>query len=112
MSTEQPSGFEDIFADLAKGFLTAKGSYGPEQRYQDFRQLFTGSDQGKRVLYQILSWGHMFGNVAAKASFDTNRTFFNNGENNLALKIFGTVQLEPSPKPQQTTKQPQKGKSQ
>jgi hypothetical protein len=110
MSAE-PSSFEDIFADLAKGFLNSKGPYGPMERYQDFRQLFTGSDQGKRVLYQILSWGHMFGNVAANGQFDPNKVMFFAGENNLALKVFGTVHKEPKPQPNQTNKQPQKGNS-
>jgi hypothetical protein len=112
MSTEQPETFEDKLADLAKGFLNVNGPYDAMARYQDFRQLFTGTEQGRRVLYQILGWGHVFGNPAAKAGFDTNKTFHCNGENNLALKIFGTVHKEPKPQPTETNKQPQKGKSQ
>jgi hypothetical protein len=112
MSTEQPETFEDKLADLAKGFLNVNGPYDAMARYQDFRQLFTGTEQGRRVLYQILGWGHMFGNVAANGQFDPYRVMFFSGENNLALKIFGTAHKEPKPQPTQTNKQPQKGKSQ
>lgn len=34
--------------------VTGEGSYTPEDRYRDFREVFYGSNAGKRVLAQIM----------------------------------------------------------
>ena len=74
-------------------------SYHPIDRYADFRSVFLGSEQGQRVLYELLSWGGMF---RPRRSFDTNETFFNEGERNIALKIMTTMNAEPKARPTST----------
>lgn len=90
------SDIEAEFADLAAARASA---YTDMDRYSEFRALFLGSDMGKRVLYEILGWGHVFHSSAAMGRFEPNRVMFNEGERNLALKIFATARVEPKAKP-------------
>lgn len=66
--------------------------------HRDFKQVFS-TDQGRRVFYTILKWGHLLGDPAALANFDTNKTMFLNGETNLALRILNAVLVEPKERP-------------
>jgi hypothetical protein len=68
-------------------------------RYRDFRQLFLETEQGRRVLYEILGWGGMFQPSAPRAKFETNETFFHDGERNVALRIMTTMNAEPKARP-------------
>jgi len=92
--TDTVPDIEAVFADLAATH-PGRGRYAPLAVYRDFRAVFLGSEQGKRVLYEILSLGHMFASSPALGRFDTNRTFFAEGERNLAIRIFGNVNNEP-----------------
>ena len=103
MTTLPPPDPEAFFAELAAAW-TGK-NYTETERYKDFRQLFMGSDQGKRVLYQILGWGHMFRSSAALALHDPYRTQFHDGERNLTLRIFNAVHVEPKDKPTRAVSQ-------
>jgi hypothetical protein len=89
------SDIEEQFADLAQSH-PGRHAYTAMDRYRDFRAVFLGSDQGKRVLHEILGRGHV---LHAGMSFDTNRTFFHEGERNVALWIFGTARVEPKALP-------------
>ena len=95
---------EELFAQIVRAQIGA--SYTEIDRYRDFRQLFIGSDQGKRVFYQLLNWGHMVANSAGLANHETNRTQFFEGERNLALRILRTIYVEPKPRPTQANRRP------
>ena len=87
----------ELAGELAKAY-TGK-NYTPLDRFKDFRQLFLGSEQGRRVLWQILAWGHMFASSTALAQHDSNKTFTLEGERNIALRIFAAIHQEPKPLP-------------
>ena len=71
-------------------------------RYRDFRRVFLDSEQGMRVLYEILSWGHIFRSTATIANFEPYETMFHDGENNIALRIMSTLNAEPKERPTST----------
>lgn len=65
-------------------------------RYRDFRAVFFGEStpqQGKRVLWQILEWCRLFRPVSAPG--DPHETYRRDGERNIGLKIFMTLNAEP-----------------
>ena len=68
-------------------------------RHRDFRRVFLDSEQGKRVLYEVLAWSGMF-RPSAQGNYDTNETFFHEGQRDVALKIMFTVSTEPKARPQ------------
>lgn len=82
-----------FFADLAASHPGK--NYSKMDRYRDFRHLFLGSEQGKRVLFEILLWGHITRPSAPLAKFETNETMFLDGERSLAVKIMTTMNAEP-----------------
>ncbi len=97
---------EELSPNSAQAFLEGlsaahpgPGNYTPLDRYRDFRSVFLSTEQGKRVLYEILGFGHMFRSLAYGAKFETNRVFYHEGERNLALRIVSTINIEPKPKP-------------
>ena len=89
---------ESLFADLAQTH-PGRGRYGRMDRYRDFRAVFLGSDQSKRVLYEILEMGHLLASPALIGAYDTNRTFVACGEQALAGAIFKIVHIEPKEPP-------------
>lgn len=98
---------EAYFAELGQHH-PGKGRYGPLDRYRDFRAVFLGSDQGKRVLYEILSMGHMFRPAPIVGNFETNQTMFAGGEQNLAYGVFLVAHAEPKQPPgKQVSKEPE-----
>lgn len=80
------------------------GPYSDQDRYADFRAVFMGSDQGKRVMREILSWGRMFKPAAVGAPVDPYLMAMREGERNIALRLLATVHNEPKGKPQRTAK--------
>lgn len=95
----KPTGIDPdaFFASIAG----PKGT--PLELHQDFQQLFTGSEQGKRVLRTILLWSRMWGTVFDK---DSRIHAFKDGERNLGLKILTAIHVEPKPLPTKATKKP------
>lgn len=94
---------EAFFAELAvshpgKGY-SQKNSM---DRYRDFRRVFLDSEQGRRVLYELLSWGHTFRSPAKISNFQTNETFFHDGEAHFAKMIISTMNAEPKARPTST----------
>jgi hypothetical protein len=87
---------EAFLAELAASY---PGKYRPKDRYRDFRRVFLDSEQGRRVLYELLSWGNMFRPSAPMARFDPYETMFHDGERNVALKIMSTMHAEPRERP-------------
>jgi len=70
-------------------------NYTSKDRYQDFRQVFTGSEQGKRVLREILSWGRLFKPSVMGSPIDPYALAIRDGERNSALKLLVVVNNEP-----------------
>jgi len=93
---------EKFFAELARTH-PGRGNYAPIDRYRDFRGVFMSTDQGRRVLHEILGWGNMFRSSAHRADFDVNRAFYYEGERNVALRLLATLNAEPTQPPAQTT---------
>lgn len=96
LEQEDATEIESFFASISTAH-PGPGRYSPADRYQDFRQLFLATDQGRRVLHEILSWGHMFhASVPAMGVIDPYRVAVQEGERRIALKLFSTVHIEPS----------------
>jgi hypothetical protein len=82
--------------------LPSQDGYSPVERYRDFRKVFS-TDDGKRVLREILSWGRMFRAPVLGKPIDPYAMAVALGERNIALKLMATVHTEPPDKPQRTT---------
>lgn len=95
---------ERFLAELARAY-PGKGRYTDVDRYRDFRALFLETDRGRRVLYELLSWGHVFRASAPMAQFDPHKTLFHDGERSIALKIMATMNAEPMERPAQANKE-------
>lgn len=70
-------------------------AYTPMDRYRDFRAVFLGTDQGKRVLYDILRRANLMLPSALLAKFDPHKAFYLDGEKSLAAWINKTTREEP-----------------
>jgi len=88
---------EAMFRDLAR--LHTGRAYDDFERYRDFRDVFLGSPQGKKVLYEILTWAHMF--RPAFVPGDPYATHYREGERNAGLKIMAALNAEPGGAPAQ-----------
>lgn len=82
---------EALFADLARAHSGA--SYTDAERYRDFRAVFLSGPTGRKVLYEILTWAHMF--RPAFVPGDPFATHYRDGERNLGLKILAALHAEP-----------------
>ncbi len=90
--------------ELAAALLSG---YSNMDRYREFRRLFLGSEEGKRVLHQILSWGGFYRSSwggASNPEFNPYRAALCDGEKNLALKILSAMNAEPSQLPTAQTR--------
>jgi len=67
-------------------------------RYRDFRKVFLGSDEGKRVLHDILGLAKLSAPIAPPfpEKIDTNRMMVLEGGRELAVKIIEVVLKEPN----------------
>ena len=92
---------ERFLAGLARAH-PGKSRYTDVDRYRDFRALFLETERGRRVLYELLSWGHVFRASAPMANFDPHKTLFHDGERSIALKIMATMNAEPMERPTKT----------
>ena len=73
-------------------------------QYRDFRELFRGSDLGRRVLHDILFWGHLHRTTAAAnndGTSDPYETYRREGERKMALNIWYRSLIEPSLQPRE-----------
>jgi len=83
-----------FFATLRRASLGER--YTAVDRYRDFRAVFfgeSGPQQGQRVLWQILEWCRLFRPVSAPG--DPYETYRRDGERNIGLRIFMTLNAEP-----------------
>jgi hypothetical protein len=76
------------------------GSYSRMQRYRDFRAVFLGTSEGKRVLWQLIHWAHIY---QSNMNEDPSIMAFREGERNMGLKVMRTMNTEPSGQQQLAT---------
>ena len=93
---------EALMAEVAQAWGATRE---PAQVAADFRQLLLGSEQGKRVLYQIFVWGHFWGPSMAA---DPQTTAFKEGERSVALKVMAALRNDPKPLPTRQRAKPEK----
>ena len=94
--TETP---EDITASLNLFLsLPASAQYSQMDAYRDMRKVFLGSEEGKRVLREILSWGRVFRSPSFSSPIDPYAMAVTFGERNMALKLLATINHEPRTK--------------
>lgn len=93
---------ENTLAMLAG--LPSTTGYTPKDRFADFRKVFDGTPEGRRVLSEILSWGHMLKPSMVGSPVDPYLTHMRDGERNIALRLLATVNNEPQEKPQVQTR--------
>lgn len=96
----------DLFTDLMDSLneLPITNNYSKKERYTDFRQAFTGSEQGKRVYRELLSWGGMFNSSVPGNPIDPYRVMIAKGQQNFAIKLMAAVNIEPPEQPTKTNK--------
>lgn len=80
--------------------LPNPGPYDELDQYRDFRQLFLGSDQGKRVLYELVSRAGLFRPKFKRTNpIDPHRVTMEVGGENFLKEMLRTIVIEPKAKP-------------
>lgn len=90
-----------FFAELQRSH-PGKARYTKMDRYRDFRRVFMDSEQGRRVLYEILLWCHITRPSGPLAKYDPYETMFLDGERSIGINIMVTMNAEPSARPTST----------
>lgn len=85
--------------------LPTQEGYDTLDRYRDFRKVF-GSEEGKRVFKEILSWGRIFKQPTLGKPIDPYIMAVSFGERNIALKLLTVFNTEPVSGPQKQRKTP------
>lgn len=75
--------------------LSVPENYDAVDRFHDFQAVFLDTDQGRRVLKQIMSWGHLLRSMSRRKPIDVNDILISEGERNMALRIFAVMLVEP-----------------
>jgi len=102
----------DLFTELLNSIrsLPITENYSPKERYQDFRQVFTGTEQGKRVYRELLSWGKMFASSVYGDPIDPLRMAKDQAVSDFSKKILATVEIEPPEQPTKAVRKPTRSK--
>jgi len=87
----------DLF-DVLSG-IKLPANYTNHDLYRDFRRVFFGSEEGKRVLRQILEIGYVFCEPVIASPTDPYLLAQIRGRRWLALNILKLSQFEPKEKP-------------
>ena len=74
---------ETLFADLARSRDGVP--YSNDDRKRDFRRLFLDTEAGKRVLYELFAWSHMFASTFVPG--DAYATHWREGGRDIGLRI-------------------------
>lgn len=69
--------------------------------YRDFRAVFLGTEQGKRVLNDILTWCHLGHSSIKPGPVDPYAVMASEGERRIGLRIQTVMSAEPTAKPKQ-----------
>ncbi len=87
---------DGLMADLAEAQTSGRNAI---ERHAEFRQVFLGSDMGKRVLYDILAAGHVWQSSVVRAvekGIDPYLTHVREGERALAITILKWIHKQPT----------------
>ena len=84
----------DALSDLPK-----PENYTPQDQYRDFRLVFMGTEEGRRVLRLIMELGCVFNEPRLVSPIDPYMLTAFRGKRQLALEIFRLINNEPPEKP-------------
>jgi hypothetical protein len=85
--------FEELLNSLSE--LPLNKDYSSKDRYDDFRQVFMGTEQGKRVYRELLSWGKLFSPSMHGSPIDPYHMAVVEGHRNFATKLMAAVNIDP-----------------
>lgn len=96
----------DLLTELLESLqeLPITENYSPQDRYNDFRQVFTGSDQGKRVYRELVAWGRIFNTSVQGSPIDPFKVMAAEGHRSYAIKLIAAVSIEPPEQPKNANK--------
>ena len=80
-------GPDSLFDVLARARVGHK--YSDEERRRDFRAILFGTEAGKRVLYEILAWSHLFASTFVPG--DAYATHWREGGRDVGLRILAAL---------------------
>tara|TARA_R110000772_G_scaffold36387_1_gene87058 strand:- start:2366 stop:2719 length:354 start_codon:yes stop_codon:yes gene_type:complete len=87
---------QELNNDLSRSFSGGKRT--KVDRYRDFSAVFNGTDQGKRVLYEILAWAGIYRpSTPDRGPIDVHRVFEDIGRKKMGLEILAVLNKEPKP---------------
>lgn len=92
---------DDILGEVTKLPLT---NYTNKDRYHDFRKVFMGTDEGKRVLSEIVKWAKLLDAPKLTSPIDPYFLAIREGGHNLVRKLLVTIYKEPPEQPTQTNR--------
>lgn len=81
--------------------LPSAEGYDSGDRYRDFRRVLLGSDEGRQVLRELLSWCHLHRPSFHGHPLDPYGIVRQEAERNLGLRLIHTLTVPPKEKPQQ-----------
>ncbi len=88
----------ELMEDLCASFYSSASKRDKMDRFRDFRKVFYGSSEGKRVLYEILAWAGIYRPETPKVGdIDVNRVFEQIGRKKMGLDILTVLTNEPNP---------------
>lgn len=96
----------DPLFDALSSLPAPPEGYTPQDRYRDYRQLFMGSEQGQRVLRDILKQGHLLRPSLTGRPVDPYAVVALEAERNFALRILTAIHDEPKAQPTTQTRKP------
>lgn len=89
---------EQDFLTILKSSFYTTGNRTKLDRYREFRLVFLGSDEGKRVLYEILGMAKLQARLVEPhpAPVDEKRLLLREGARQLAADIIDVIHKEPN----------------
>lgn len=95
--TDEPTP-QAVFDELSKA---PTGDYDPMDRYREFRAVFLSTEQGRRVLHELLRRCGVNRTSVRGQPIDPHRVTFLEGERSIGLWLLGTIAVEPAQRPTQ-----------
>ena len=90
---------QEFLAVLSTG--EANPRYHPMDKYRDFRNVFLGSDQGLRVLHEILRMCGVNKDFPGPGPVDPYQSHVSLGKRSIGLGVIVTLAREPQTKPKE-----------
>lgn len=85
---------QEFLGSLAESFY-GRDEYTKMDRYRDFRRVFLDTEEGKRVLYELMGWGQIYGAIPSKKEQSDRDVFLMLGGRKIVLQLLQTINLEP-----------------